>query len=81
MIAPVGSSLNVSGIRIAVPGGGTQSGQNPDQRAQDATGERVGEVRRAQRGGESRQEVRERVHRGILPQSPNGPTGSGTFSQ
>ena len=44
-------------------GGRSQARQDADQCAEDAARERVGKVRRAERGGESRGEVRERVHR------------------
>ena len=80
MIAPVGSSLKVSGIRMAVPAAGPSPGSTPISVPSDAADEREGEVLQAHRRRQARHEVLQGVHC-QLPQIPSTPIGSGTLSQ
>ena len=80
MRAPVGSSLKVSGIRMAVPAAGPEPGQHADQRAEDAADQREGEVLQAHRRRQARHQMLQGVH-GAPPHNPNAPIGSGTLSQ
>ena len=79
-MAPVASSLKVSGIRIAVPAGGPEPGQHADQRAEHAADESI-DAGTAGLSAAANPDSRCCKRVTTRSQSPNRPIGSGTFSQ